>query len=292
MNLSGRCRNLKDLNSLNLKQYRLRDFDNYSFITIDKDLEIAQLSKILMFTRRADYITINNNFICEKCSMKISEFKDSSEIVCHNRLRGENPKKWGVSIDDDEEDSENEENEGFDEEEEIENPPKEIDNNDPYNYEECSINPKDWTGWMRYDGLDTMAYMDLEEDILSVARCKAKQKLEKYLSRKGEDISKRLKKCLVDDFTRIELERTTLYEEGLVCDLKRWRNSIDKCEGIIRDIRLSIENDLKNKFFEKDDFNDPPIPNSRRTLFLKHRNSLVLLRLMLIVLVLVVGKIY
>jgi hypothetical protein len=65
--------------------------------------------KILMFSRKIDYLTIGSNFVSENDKTKTSEFKWGTEIICHYRLNGGNPKNYGVSSNEEPEEEEPEE---------------------------------------------------------------------------------------------------------------------------------------------------------------------------------------
>jgi hypothetical protein len=56
MDLLSRCILVEDLKKLKLWLFRLKRLSCYSCITVDENLEVGQLTKILKFTEKAGYL--------------------------------------------------------------------------------------------------------------------------------------------------------------------------------------------------------------------------------------------
>jgi hypothetical protein len=58
---------------------------------------------------------------------------------------------------------------------------------------------------------------------------------------------------VVEDTIWYHLERTKIYKEGLVCDLKEWRKARSECNSIMAEHERTIRREFKEKYLEKDD---------------------------------------
>jgi hypothetical protein len=161
------------------------------------------------------------------------------------------------------------------------------------------MEPEDWTGWMLYD-VEAMTehYKDLEDGYDDIEDCyiRAKitviERLRRFKSMEGLCNKDQYYKSVKDCTIRFQLERTILWERGYIYNLGKWRKVASECRGILYDIKRMIEEEFALKYYEKHDWNDPPIPEFRKVQFLKLGNLSVSRISNLIVLDLVVGKIY
>jgi hypothetical protein len=177
--LKDRCVAIDNLNRMDLKQFLIRNMDSYNFLTFDESLKVKQLA----------YLTIGCEIMLENEQFLISNLKDNCEIVCHYWLKGGNPKNVGVSSSD-ESDEEEDENYLTEEEEEIiENIPEDLDHYD-WDWDEFTIDPNKWTGWMNYDPEKMFNWYLIHENEdsdewdyqLGVARNDVEDKLKKWWS--------------------------------------------------------------------------------------------------------------
>jgi hypothetical protein len=155
------------------------------------------------------------------------------------------------------------------EEEEIaEKYPEDIQHYD-LDFDSYIIDEKDWTGWMKYEPKFMVKKMLNEEFIkkfwesaLLCAKDEVEEKIAKWWSYARERFDHEESKFaeIVENTIPYHLERKCIYDHGVVCDLKRWRNARRNCMYIIRSIECTLRNERKEKFFEYDDPNDPPIP--------------------------------
>jgi hypothetical protein len=106
---------------------------------------------------------------------------------------------------------------------------------------------------------------------LEKAREDAEYKLRRWWSKA------RIEYCLtkyeyekyVDETVRYHIERTILYENGLVQNLKRWRKALSECMDIIKDVEWTVRDEFKRKYLEYDDYNDPPMEKIQPPRYLK-----------------------
>jgi hypothetical protein len=252
MNLSSRCINNENPVRMNLRQFRLREIEGYTMITVKRNLEIGQLAKILIYSRKIDYLTLGNSYVLEDDRTKISELREGSEFICYNRLNGGNPKNYGVSSDEEteEEEDEEEDEEGSENVEEglikIEIP-KDFEEYDPRE-EDYVIEPENWAGWANYDEEELKFRYEYDEEDnnreLKLARKQVKEKLKRWKSRENLDKKDPYYLAIVDDVTRYHLERTFLWANGLVCKLDKWWRVASECRGIIYDIGREIKKEF------------------------------------------------
>jgi hypothetical protein len=121
---------------------------------------------------------------------------------------------------------------------------------------------------MKYSPEDMVAFFEWHvqdnedwDDYLERAREDVEYKLRKWWSRAKFEFGKysNYYELYVEETLWYHLERNIIYDNGLVCDLKRWRNAKTRCMNILKDIERAIREELKEKYFEKDDFDDPPV---------------------------------
>jgi hypothetical protein len=118
---------------MGLRQILIRNMDSYNFLTFDESLNMKQLTYLIKFIYKADYLTNGCEIMLENENVLVSSLKNNHEIVCHYWLKGGNPKNMGTSSSDEEQ----EEEDYFVEEEEIaENIPKDLEHQGG-----CGISP-------------------------------------------------------------------------------------------------------------------------------------------------------
>jgi hypothetical protein len=187
MTMASNCETIDNLCRLGLKRVLIRKMDKYVATTYDENLSLKQLDYLIKYTHGADYLTVGYEIMLENENIMVSSLKDNCEIVCHYRIRGGGPKRIGTSSsydDDDEEQEEPDLNEN--EEEEFEENISEFLEDYNLDDEEFILDPKDWTGWMRYKDDYLSSWYENEEssnwyheDILERAMETVKEKISK-----------------------------------------------------------------------------------------------------------------
>jgi hypothetical protein len=120
----------------------------------------------------------------------------------------------------------------------------------------------EWTGWMHYNRKEMIEHYKYGEDMknarLMKAQVEVKKKLRKWQSHEKlrEDDPYYLEEF--DDAIWYHLERTEMYYDCRVINLKKWRKARENCHKIIRDIKAELESKRKTRYHEVKD--DPQIP--------------------------------
>jgi hypothetical protein len=92
---------------MGLKQVLIRNIDNYNFLTFDESLNMEQLTYLIKFIYKADYLTNGSEIVLENENVLVSSLKNNHGIVCHYWLKEGNSKNIGTSSSDEEQEEEN-----------------------------------------------------------------------------------------------------------------------------------------------------------------------------------------
>jgi hypothetical protein len=88
---------------MGLRQFLIRNMETYNFSTFYEFLNMKQLVELIKFIYKADYLTNGCEILLANEKTSVSSLKDNSEIICHYRIKGENPKHIGTSSSDESE---------------------------------------------------------------------------------------------------------------------------------------------------------------------------------------------
>jgi hypothetical protein len=141
--LRRKCTQIDSLKNLELKQILIRTMDSYKLQTFYEKLSLRQLSQLIKYLYRADYITKGSEIMLERDDLLVAGLKNNCEFICHYWLKGGNPKRIGCSSSDDDEDNEEEEIYTEEEEEEVENIPENLEYYD-LDFGNYIIDPEEW----------------------------------------------------------------------------------------------------------------------------------------------------
>jgi hypothetical protein len=107
------------------------------------------------------------------------------------------------------------------------------------------LEPSEWTGWMNYYENDMIDRYEQEEEL--------REEYNDWTDWAKEEVELRIKRWwsvekfrwdkyasfydrVVEDIAWYHLERTKIYENGLVFDLKEWRKARSECSSLISNI--------------------------------------------------------